>query len=213
MQWYIYLVTIAATTFLARFAAGLLSGPIKTAFYLRRESLARVASFRNMSLPRPRELAITSQEIRDYDRAIQNLRNAQHIFADLGARFLAFSESEPTISNLMMMFGLDTERAGEELIGLSQVYATTRIDTSEGRYEIEEALRSTNIALRVSRCHSGDELTRIRLEPIYLRDAAPLYRRRNKQAVGKPHDASAGLRHAHGHRHVRQPASRRVVTS
>jgi hypothetical protein len=212
MQWYIYLITIAATTFLARLAAGLLSGPIRTAFYLRRESLAWIASFRNMSLPRPRELAITSQEIRDYDRAIQNLRNAQYIFADLGARFLAFGESEPTIGNLMMMFGLDMNRAGEELISLSQAYAATRTDTSEGRHEIEEALRSANIALKVYRHHSNDELTKIRLEPIVLRDVASLRRRRNKQA-GKPHGASPGLRHAHGHRHVRQPASRRVVTS
>src|SRR5690349_14829480 len=172
MQWYIDLIAIAVAAFLARLAAGLICGPIREAFCLRRESLARITAFRNIPLPKPRELAITSQEIRDYDRAVQNLRNIERIFADLGARFLSLSESEPNIRNLMKMVGLDTVLAGNELINLSQVYASARTNSGEVRNEIANSLQSTSTALNASRCGSRDGLIKIRLEPMHLRDAA-----------------------------------------
>lgn len=176
MQWYIDLITITVAIFLARLGAGLISGPIREAFYLRRESLARIAVFRDMPLPKPRELATTSQDIRDYHRAVQNLRNIERVFADLGARFLALSENEPTIRDLMKVAGLDTVLAGNELINLSQVYASVTTDSGEARDEIANSLRSTGAALRASRRGSRDGLIKIRLEPMRLRDAASFCR-------------------------------------
>src|ERR1700760_1368143 len=107
MQWYIDLITITATAFLLKLASGLISGPIRTACNLRRESLARIAAFQSLRLPLPREFAITAREIREYDQAVQNLRYAQRVFAGLGAQFLSLREREPTVCNLMKMASLD----------------------------------------------------------------------------------------------------------
>jgi hypothetical protein len=181
MQWYVYLVTIAAIAFLSKIVIELVIRPLRAAFCLRREALARMLSCRNISLPRPRELAVTSLEIHEYDQAVRNVRNAQRGFADIGARFLALGESEPTIRTLMASFGFDIVSAGHELINLSQVYAASR-SASEFHHDVEEALDTINAALAISRRNSRNEITRIRLEPICLRDAASA-RRRNEHAV------------------------------
>lgn len=196
MQWYVDLMTLAAAAFLWKVAAELIGRPLTSVFRLRRESQARLLSCCKLSLPRPRELAISSQAIRDYDRAMRDVRNAERVFADLGARFLALSESEPAIRSLMALFGFDTVLAGHELINLSQVYASARSDSGEFRREIEQAIEAASLALVVSRCHSHDELTKIRLEPMYLRNAA--YPRGRKLQVGKPHIAPVRPLHPQG---------------
>ncbi len=171
MQWYLYLITIPTATFLIHITIELVSRPLRMAFRLRRTALARIRSFRNVSLPRPRELAISSREIREYDHAVRNVRAARRTFHNLGAQLLAFSENEPAICLAMASFGLNIVLAGRELINLSQIYASTKIDSDELRREIEKASRAAMAALAASRRPSRDALIRIRLEPIYLRDA------------------------------------------
>jgi hypothetical protein len=166
MQWYVYLITIAASTFLWKVAVELIARPVQSVLRLRREALARMLSFRNMALPRPRETAITSREIREYDQAVRNVRSAERTFANLGARCLALSESEPTIRTLMALFGFDIVEAGHELINLSLIYATAGCDRDH--HQIVAAFAATNAALAASRCHSHNSLIKIRLEPMYL---------------------------------------------
>jgi hypothetical protein len=172
MQWYVYLITVAALGFLWKIAAELVSEPISHAFCLRRQTLTQMALFRNIALPRPRELAITSQEIRQYDQAVENLRNAQQAFAELGSRFLALSESHPAIQALTVTLGLDMTQVGHALVDLAHAYASARIDKGEVRHRINKALQATDTALKITR-RSRDALTGIRLEPIYLHNTVP----------------------------------------
>jgi hypothetical protein len=172
MQWYVYLITIPAAAFLAQVAVELAGRPLQTVFRLRRTALERMLSFRNISLPIPRELAISSRQIREYDQAVRNLRAAQRTFGDLGAQFLALGESEPTIRILVALFGLDMVRAGHELIHLSEVYATATPDSDQLRHAIERALQRTSAALAVARRLSGNDLIKIRPEPMNLPEAA-----------------------------------------
>jgi hypothetical protein len=184
MQWCVYLMTIPALFFLGQMALELIGRPIQTSLRLRHKALERMLAFRNMQLPGPRELAISSRQIREYDQAARNVRQAQRTFADLGAQLLAFSESEPTIRALMALCGLDTVRAGHELINLAEVYATAKTDRDELRRAIEKAHQATMTALAVSRPPSGDGLIKIRLEPMCLRDAASSRTRRSPH--GRP---------------------------
>src|SRR5579872_6872799 len=114
MQWCVYLITIPAIFFLGQVTLELIGRPIQTVLSLRRCALHRMLAFRNMQLPGPRELAVSSRQIREYDQAARNVRLAQRTFADLGAQLLAFSESEPTVRALMALCGLDTVLAGYE---------------------------------------------------------------------------------------------------
>lgn len=172
MQWYVYLITISATAFLGQIAVELVSRPIRAVFCLRREALERMLYFGNRSLPKSRELAISSRDIREYDQAVRNVREAERTFSDLGTQLLALSESEPAIRILMAFFGLDIALAGRRLIGLSEVYAMAKTDSGELRREIKKAFRATSTALAASRLLSRDDLTKIRLEPIRLQGAA-----------------------------------------
>ena len=168
MQWYVYLITIPAAAFLVRLAIELVSRPIQEAVRLRRTALERGHSFRNISLPRPRELAISSREIREHDQAVRNVRAARLTFCDLGAQLLVFSENEPAIRMVMAWFGVNIALAGRELINLSEIYSLAKTDSDELRREIEKAFRATRAALAAFRRPSRDALIRIRLEPIYL---------------------------------------------
>jgi hypothetical protein len=178
MRWYVYLITIPAVAFLYQAALELIGRPIAAVLRLRQDAIERLLAFRNMALPKPRETAISSQEIREYDRAMRNMRDAQLTFAVLGAQLLAFSEAEPAIRRLMALCGLDTVLAGHELIKLSQLYATTNVHGDSLRRSIEDAHDATMAALAISRKRSGDSLIDIRLEPMGLRVAASRRRRR-----------------------------------
>jgi hypothetical protein len=183
MQWYVYLVTIAATTFLSKVSVELLCRPMQTVLGLRREALARTLSCRDISLPKPREFAVTSREIREYDEAVRKLRNADRMFADLGARFLALGESEPLIRALAVFFGLDIVLAGRELINLSQAYAAAT-SNDELRHEVEKALRAIGAALASSHHQSSNGLIKIRLEPMRLNNVG--YPRKSYGAPVRP---------------------------
>jgi hypothetical protein len=173
MQWYVYLITISAVLFLGRVTLELIGRPIQTILRLRHVALERMLVFRNMQLPGPRELAVSSLDIRKYDEASRNVRQAGRTFAELGVQLLAFGESEPTLCILMVVCGLDVLLAGHELINLADAYAAAKIDSDEHRRAIKAAHQATTTALAGSRRLSGDGLISIRLEPMNLRDAAP----------------------------------------
>ena len=168
MQWYVYLIVFLAVAFAGQVAVELLGRPIQSAVRFRRKALERIQFFEKISLPRPRELAITSQAIHEYDQAVRNVREAQRTFRDLGNQLLALSEREPTICPLMNLLSLNIALAGHELINLSEVYATAVTDSNGIRLQIEEALHVTKIALAASRRPSRNSLIKIQLEPIYL---------------------------------------------
>src|SRR5262245_36743012 len=104
MQWYVYLIAIAAILFLGYAAVELVSRPIRSLLRLRREALEQMAFFERISLPKARELAISSQAIQAYDLAVRNVREAHCSFHGLGTQLLALGESEPTIRILMKFF-------------------------------------------------------------------------------------------------------------
>ena len=172
MQWYVYLISIPAGIVLGQLALALINRPIATVFSLRRHALERMLFFKRAGLPKPRELAVSSQDIRAYNQAVINQREARRTFADLGAQLLALSESEPTLRLILTLFGLSIVRAGQELINLSEVYAMTKTDNTELRYEIERATIATRASLTISRNPSRHDLMKIRLEPMYLCDAS-----------------------------------------
>ncbi len=181
MWWYVYLITIPAAAFLGQVAVELIGQPIRTVLRLRHQAIERMLAFKDLSLPRPREAAVSSRQIREYDQAVRNVRKAQRTFGDLGAQLLAFCESEPAIRSLMALCGLNVVSAGHELIHLSGVYATVKIDSDELRHAIEEAHHAVSRALAVSRRLSGDDLIKIRLEPMYPRNS-----RHRQRPLGRP---------------------------
>jgi hypothetical protein len=171
MHWYIYPSAAFAIVFLGHFLVEQVGQPIRSVLRLRRMALERIALFRNVALPKPRELAITSQAILEYDLAVRNLRGALVAFHDLGTRLLATGESEPAVRILMSLFGFNIVRAGRALIALSRACAMAGIDSGENRHAIGWALHATRIALGSFRPRSRDELFAIRLEPMHLREA------------------------------------------
>ena len=168
MQWYVYLILISTTAFLGQVSIELVSRPVRAIFHLRRKALEVLLASAKISLPKPRELAISSREIREYDRAVRNVRQAQRIFFSLGTQLLAFSENEPSIRIAMGLFGLNLFVAGHELIDLSKLYAKAKTDSDELRNEIEDTLGAIRVALAVNRRPSSNDLIKFSHEALYL---------------------------------------------
>jgi hypothetical protein len=166
MQWYVYLVTIAAAAFLSQVAVELVKRPVLTILRLRRIALGRMLAFSKISLPKPRELAISSLEIREYDQAVRSAKDAQRIFRDLGVRLLLLSETEAAIQAVLRLFGLDINRAGQQLIHLSELYAMARTDSEELRREIAKSVLATCAALGAYRDRPRDNLVKLQVEPM-----------------------------------------------
>jgi hypothetical protein len=156
MQWYVSLITVSAIAVLGWFAFELLGRPIRALFGLRGEVHQQMLVLGNISLPNPRELAVSSREINEYDRAVRNIRNAQRIFRDLGSQLLAFGENEPAACNTMAAIGLNPVAAGSSLIELSMAYSQPSVDRAGLRSQIERALRLTDAAPAAAQ-HSGGE--------------------------------------------------------
>ena len=133
MQWYVFLTTIAATAVLGWFGYELLGRPIRAFLALRRKVLGQILLLKNLPLPRPRELATSSLEIRAYEQAVADGRTAQRIFRNLGFELLAFGENEPAARNVLGLVGLNVVAAGSELIKLSD--ASPRPDTDRARLQ------------------------------------------------------------------------------
>jgi hypothetical protein len=169
MHWYVYPLAAFACVFLGHFFVDQIGQPIRSALRLRRMALERTMLFRKFALPRPRELATTSQAIHEHEQAVRNLRGALAAFYNLGTRLLAIGENEPAVRALMSLLGLDVVKAGRALIALSRTCAMTGIDNDENRRAIGRALHAAQIALGAARPRSRDELFNIRLEPMDLR--------------------------------------------
>jgi hypothetical protein len=171
MHWYVYPLAAFAGVFLGHFLVDQVGQPIRSVLRLRRFALERMALFRNVALPKPRELATTSQAIHDHELAVRNLRRALVTFHQLGTRLLAIGESEPAVRILMTILGLNVVQAGRALVALSRTCATAGIDSAENRRAVGRALHATRIALGAFRPPSHDGLCNIRLEPMYLHEA------------------------------------------
>ena len=141
-----YLITISATAVLGWFAFELLGRRIRAFLELRRKILEQMRVLGNISLPKPREMAVSSREIHEYDQAVRNVREAQRIFRNLGFRLLAFSENEPATRNAVGLLGLNLVAAGSGLIKLSEAYSRPDTDRAGLRNQIEKALRVTDAA-------------------------------------------------------------------
>jgi hypothetical protein len=208
MQWYVYPLATFATVFLGFSFFELVGRPIRSLFLLWSEARAQLAFFESMTLPRPRELAISSQAIHEYDLAMRNLRQAERIFHDLGSQLLGLGESEPTLRILLAFFGFNIARAGRALIDLSQAYAAAKVDSKEVRRAIGRAIGAAGMALLVSRRRSRNDMIRFRLEPMYLREMGhPANRRR----LGRPPVVSGQA--ARGPRRVREPLPGGIITT
>jgi hypothetical protein len=181
MHWYVYPLAAFAIVFLGHFLVDQVGQPIRSVLRLRRMALERMVLFRNAALPRPRELATTSQAIHEYDLAVRNLYGALVSFHNLGTRLLGIGESEPAVRVLMSLLGFNVVRAGRALIALSRTCAMAGIDSDENRRAISWALHATRIALGAFRPRSHDELFNIRLEPMYLNEA-----RNRIRLLGRP---------------------------
>lgn len=171
MHWYVYPLAAFASVFLGHFVVDQVGQPIRSVLRLRRIAIDRITIFRKVALPKPRELATTSQAIHEHERAVRNLRAALAAFYNLGTRLLAIGENEPAVRILMSLLGLDAVQAGRALIALSRTCAVAGIDSDENRRAIGRALHAAGIALGAFRPRSRDALINIRLEPMYLREA------------------------------------------
>jgi hypothetical protein len=143
MRWYVYIVTILATGILGCIALRLLGLPIRALVALRRNVLEQMLVFESITLPQPRELAVTSRQISEYNHAMRTVREVQRAFRDLGYQLLAFVENEPAAYNVLALAGLDVAEAGNRLIELARSYSELHIDRADLRLQIKKALRST----------------------------------------------------------------------
>ena len=149
MQWYVYLVTISATAVLSWFVSELLSQPLRAFFELRRKVLRQISIVESLSFPKPRELAVSSREIRDYDQA---LRRRQGSAARL---------QQPRLSGCLLLARTNLSRptswlrsdsnpvaAGSRLIELSMAYSRPHMDRADLCNQVGKALRSDHPAPR-----------------------------------------------------------------
>jgi hypothetical protein len=171
MHWYVYLITISATAVLGWFAFELLGRRIRAFLELRRKILEQMLVRGNISLPKPREMAVTSRDIREYGQAVKNVREAQRIFRNLGFRLLAFGENEPATRNALGLLGLNLVAAGSDLIKLSEAYPRPDTDRAGIQNQIKRALGVTDTAPAASRQRpQRDNALENQARFIYLRD-------------------------------------------
>jgi hypothetical protein len=170
-QWYVYLITISATAVLGWVGLEILGRPIRALFDLRRRVLEQMLQLGDISLPKPRERAVSSREIHEYDQAVRNVREAQRIFRDLGSQMLAFGENEPAARNVVGAMGFNLVEAGGVLIGLSAAYSQPGTNLAGLRNQIEKSLRLTDAALAVSSQRPRrNNAVEHQTEFVYLRD-------------------------------------------
>lgn len=204
MHWYVYPLAAFACVFLGHFLVDQVGQPIRSVLRLRRMALDRIVSFRKVALPRPRELATTSQAIHEHEQAVRNLRGALAAFYNLGTRLLAIGENEPSVRILMNLSGLDVVEAGRALIALSRTCAMAGIDSDENRRAVGRALHTALIALGAFRPRSHDGLFDIRVEPMRLHEAS-----HRCNLLGRPHAAG----HSGRLRHISRAAAGRIASA
>ena len=143
MQWYVYLLAVAATGAFGWFAIEFLGRPIRKFFELRRLVRHQIL-LANVSAPQARETCVTSEQIKRYDIDLKNSREAQRILRELGSHLLAFGESEPAACIVIKPFGFDPFIAGRNLIGLSNTLDRYGTDRATFRKNVEKALQFTS---------------------------------------------------------------------
>lgn len=141
MQWYVYLLTVAATGAFGWIALALLGPPIRIFFDLRRSVRRQMLFLANVPAPQPRETCVTSEQIQRYDRDLRNVRDLQRILRDLGGQMLAFGESETAACIAIKPFGFDPSLAGHNLVRLSNTLDLYGADRAALCKNIEKALR------------------------------------------------------------------------
>jgi hypothetical protein len=157
MQCYLYATTISAIAFLGCVVLELLGRPIKALFDLRRKVLRQILVYGNISFPKPRETAVTSREIHEYDEAMRSAREAQRVFSTLGSKLLAFSENEPAACSAMASFGFNSAAAGSDLVRLSVAFSRSDFDRARLCNQIKKSLRLTDPAHGTSRQCPGSD--------------------------------------------------------
>jgi len=183
MQWYVNLITIAATGVLGWATLEFLWRPIRAFFDLRYQVHLQMLALGNISFPRPRETAVSSREIHEYNDALKNVREAQRIFRDLGSQMLAFGESERAACEVLAAFGLHPVAAGGGLIGLSLSYGHHDAEWAGFRDHIEKALRFTDVAPAAWPLSRRPRLFHGLLEPLLQRNNIL---RAASHAIGSP---------------------------
>jgi hypothetical protein len=169
MQCYLYATTISAIAFLGWVVLELLGRPIRALFDLRRKVLKQILVYGNISFPKPRETAVTSREIHEFDQAMRNVREAQRVFSTLGSKLLAFSENEPAACNAMAAFGFNSAAAGSDLVRLSVAFSRRDTDRARLCNQIKKSLRLTDAAPGTScQCPGPHREIDIRLTPFTL---------------------------------------------
>jgi hypothetical protein len=173
MQWYVLLISISASAVLGLLVFELLGRPIRTFFELRRKILVQMRILGNVPLPKPREMAVSSRQIREYDQAVRNMRKARRVFRDLGFRLLALAENEPATRNALGLLGFNVVAAGGKLIKLSEAYPRPDTDRTHLQIQIKRALGVTDAVAPASHQRPQRE-TEIEFwnKSIYARDIA-----------------------------------------
>jgi hypothetical protein len=141
MQWYVILVSVATTGAFGWFALELIGRPIRSFFDLRRPVRRQMLYLATVPTPQPRETCVTSEQIRQYDTDLKNVREAQRILRDLASQMLAFAESERAACIAIRPFGFDPSAAGHGLIGLANALNRHGPDRASFRKNVERALR------------------------------------------------------------------------
>jgi hypothetical protein len=173
MQWYVCLVSISALAVLGWLVFELLGRPVRTFCELRRKILVQMRVLGNLPLPKPREMAVSSRQIREYDQAVRNVRQARRVFRDLGFRLLAFAENEPATHNALGLLGFNVVVAGGKLIKLAEAYPRPDTDRTKLQNQIKRALGVTDAVATAPRQRPQRE-TEIEFwnKSIYARDIA-----------------------------------------
>jgi hypothetical protein len=140
MQWYLNLITVAATGAFGWFALELVGRPIRKFFDLRR-LVRHQMHLANVTVPQPRETCVSSAQIQQYDQHLKDVRDAQRILRDLASQMLAFSQSETAACVAIRPLGFDPSSAGRSLISLSNTLDRHGADRADLRKNVETALR------------------------------------------------------------------------
>src|SRR5476651_984709 len=94
MQWYVNVVSLAATGILGWAGLEFVGRPIRQFFDLRRQLRQQLLTLANIVPPKPRDTVVTSKAIREYDEGLRTARKAQRILRDLASQLLSFDENE-----------------------------------------------------------------------------------------------------------------------
>jgi hypothetical protein len=141
MQWYVIVVSLAATGVLGWAALEFVVRPIRGFLDLRRQLRQQLLYLANIPPPKPRETVVTSKAIREYGEGLKAAREAQRILRDLGSQMSSFYENEFFACNMIKHLGFDAIVAGRSLIGLSNTYDRYGVDRANFHRKIENALR------------------------------------------------------------------------